>query len=222
MRKSRILTAALAVPLFCSASASAMTNVPLQERLPHTSTGTYTFVVSAASDEVITGATNFIESVSSRGLDFLSDPHLSHVDRKAEFSTLLRDSFDLDTIARFALGRYWRQASPQQRDEYIDLFKFMVVDTYAQRFEEYQGQQIAVGNARPIGDKDALVNSRILGGGGPEVSVDWRVRYKDGQYRIIDVLVEGVSMSVTQRSEFSSIIQRGGGNVEALLAKLRR
>ena len=180
------------------------------------------YIAISAGDEVAQGAQNFIENVSSRGLSFLQNENLDEAGRKKEFGKLLRDSFDLKTIGRFALGTYWRQADDAQKDEYINLFEDMVINTYAKRFKEYQGQQVAVDRARPEGDKDTIVNSRIVStDGAPDVQLDWRVRYKNGQYRIIDVLVEGVSMSLTQRSEFSSIIQRGGGNIEALLVKLR-
>ncbi|MCB9965760.1 MAG: ABC transporter substrate-binding protein [Rhodospirillales bacterium] len=179
-------------------------------------------ITIGASDEVVQGAQNFIQNVSSRGLNFLKNKQLSEDQRKKEFRTLLRDSFDLKTIARFAMGRYWRQATDEQKKEYMSLFEDMVIDTYSQRFAEYQGQDISIDKARAEGDKDAIVNSQIVSGNGsPNVLLDWRVRYKDGEYRIVDVLVEGVSMTLTQRSEFSSIIQRGGGNIEALLAKLR-
>lgn len=188
---------------------------------PHHS-GVMVQAASSSSDEVLKGATSFINKVSERGLAFLSDKNLSQEQRKKEFRKLLQDSFDLQTIGKFALGRYWRTASPEQRKEYLKLFEDMVIDTYAKRFEEYQGQQIKVGKASPVGSKgDSLVHSAIVSAGAPEVSVEWRVRNEGNTYRVIDVLVEGVSMSVTQRSEFSAIIQRGGGNIESLLQKLR-
>ena len=128
----------------------------------------------------------------------------------------------MKTIGKFALGRYWRTATKAQKDEYLELFEDMIIETYARRFEEYQGQQIQVGTARSVGSNgDSLVQSSIISSGSPDVSVDWRVRKNGNTYQVIDVLVEGVSMSVTQRSEFSSIIQRGGGNIDALLEKLR-
>jgi phospholipid transport system substrate-binding protein len=177
----------------------------------------------AASEEVVQGAFNFIQNVSSRGLAFLKNRKLTDEQRKNDFRDLLRDSFDIKTIARFTMGRYWNQASPAQQKEYLTLFEDMVIDTYSQRFSEYQGQEISMDKARAEGDKnDVLVNSLIVSSNGaPNVKLDWRVRYKNGEYRIVDVLVEGVSMSLTQRSEFSSIIQRGGGNIDVLLEKLR-
>lgn len=167
------------------------------------------------------GAQNFVDNMAGRAIEFLGSPQLSESAKKAEFSKLLRDSFDLDTIGRFALGTSWRRASEAQRKEYMGLFRQMVVDVYSARFGEYKGQKFVTRGNRSLDEKDTLVNSFIVPPDGPEVQVDWRVRYKDGRYRIVDVIVEGVSMSVTQRSDFAAVIRRGGGDVQVLLAHLR-
>lgn len=173
------------------------------------------------ADDHIAGAQNFVDGMTKRGLGFLSNADLSDAQRKVEFKKLLQDSFDMKTIARFALGRYWRSASDAEKKEYVSLFQKMVVDVYAQRFSEYNGQTLTVGDARGEGQNDAIVTSKISSPGSSDVTVDWRVRYKDGRYKVIDVIVEGVSMGLTQRSDFSSVIQRGGGQVSALLEHLR-
>lgn len=181
-----------------------------------------TMAMAPGSDEIEAGAHQFIKDVASRGLAFLSNPDITKEQQIEDFKNLLNDSFDLKTIGRFALGRYWRQATPEQREEYVQLFQKMVINSYAERFKDYQGQNLIVESARADSDIDTMVFSKIAAGSSsPEIKVDWRVRYKDGAYRVVDVLVEGVSMSLTQRSEFASIIQRGGGNVESLLEKLR-
>ncbi len=177
------------------------------------------FVVT--QEQVSTGARDFVQSMADRGLQFLSDETMSMTAKKQAFRRLLKDSFDMATIGRFTLGRYWRTATPEQRREYLGLFEEMVVDVYAERFSEYGGQQFETRSFRPDGTKDTIVTSFIVSPQGPDVQVDWRVRYKSGRYRIVDVIVEGVSMSVTQRSDFSSVIQRGGGDVQVLLAHLR-
>lgn len=163
----------------------------------------------------------FIKNMADRGLGFLTDNQMSEEKKEQEFKGLLEESFDMNTIARFALGRYWRQATQDQKREYLNLFKKMIVTVYTARFNEYDGQKFETRNVRPEGDRDAIVSSFLIPDSGPEVQIDWRVRRKDGQYKIIDVIVEGVSMSVTQRSDFSSVIQRGGGNIEVLLGHLR-
>lgn len=183
--------------------------------------GAFIAVSSDVNDEVA-GARDFINDVAQRGLGFLQSGTLTEEERKKEFRTLLEDSFDMNTIARFSLGRYWRQASEGQRSEYLKLFNEMIIDVYARRFGEYNGQTLSVTEARQEGKKDMLVTSVISSPSGPDVQVDWRVRRKDGRYKIVDIMVEGVSMALTQRSDFSSVIQRGGGQVNVLIAHLKK
>ncbi len=183
---------------------------------------TYTEASASQAGATERGAFDFIKSTTDKGLKFLADANASKAQKTADFRKLLDDSFDLETIGRFALGRYWNAATDTQKKDYLKLFKTMVVDVYSNRFEEYKGQKIEVRSFRSIGNQDTLVSSFMIPpNGGEEVQVDWRVRNKGGSYKIVDVLVAGVSMSVTQRSEFSSVIQRGGGNVDALIAQLK-
>ncbi len=182
----------------------------------------YTEASAAQAGAVERGAFDFVKSTTDRGLKFLADTSISKAQKTADFRKLLDSSFDLDTIGRFALGRYWNAATPAQQAEYLKLFRKMVVDVYSNRFEEYQGQKVEVKSFRSIGNGDTLVTSNLVQpGGGDPVQVDWRVRNKGGSYKIVDVLVTGVSMSVTQRSDFAAVIQRGGGNVDALIKELR-
>lgn len=167
------------------------------------------------------GAKSFVESMAKQGIDFLANPGLSADQRKAEFKKLLQGKFDIRSIGRFALGRYWNSATDAQKKEYQSLFEKMIVDVYSRRFGDYNGQDFQVGSARPEGQADSIVTTYIVPSDGPKVTVDWRIRYKDGNYKVIDVIVEGVSMATTQRSEFASIIQRGGGQIDALLSHLR-
>jgi len=179
--------------------------------------------VSAAnqSGEVEQGAKKFVNDMGEEAINFLSDDSLNQSQKEREFRDLLKDNFDMRTIGRFALGKYWNLASPDQQSEYQRLFENMVVEVYAQRFNEYQGQNFEVRDARPSGKADVIVNSYIVPDTGSDIQVDWRVRYKNGRYKIVDVIIEGVSMAVTQRSDFSSVIQRGGGNIQVLLAHLQ-
>ena len=169
----------------------------------------------------IQGAEDFVDGLASSAIGFLSDESLNADQKSAKFQKLLKSRFDMDVIGRFAMGRYWRTATSAQQKEYLSLFKVMVVDVYTRRFNEYQGQTLSVVSSRAEGKRDAMVSSVISQEAGPDVHVDWRVRYKDGSYKVIDVIVEGVSMALTQRSDFASVIQRGGGEVGVLLAHLR-
>ena len=148
---------------------------------------------------------------------------LSEEQRMTRFRQILLETFDLPTIARFTLGRYWRVASKKQRDAYVDLFQEFIVQAYSHRFKDLSGQTFEVKNSHEINSRDQLVLSEIkIKQGKPPVRVNWRVRLRDNAYRVIDVVVEGVSMSVTQRDEFAAVIRRSGGKVDGLLAALRK
>ncbi len=179
-------------------------------------------ILYVGEEQIGVGAQNFVQNMAERALSFLSDPNLQQDTKKQKFQKLLDSSFDMKTIGRFALGRYWRTSSAEEKKEYFKLFNEMVVEVYANRFGEYKGQLFEARSFRDAGKNDTIVNSHVISpDGSSNIEVDWRVRYKEGQYKIVDVIVEGVSMSVTQRSDFASVIQRGGGDIQVLLAHLR-
>jgi len=184
--------------------------------------GSRIVLVSTSTEDPAVGAQKFIDSMAQKALDFLGNEKLSYDEKANEFRKLLQDSFDMDTIGRYALGRYWRVATPEERKEYQKLFRNMVVEVYSDRFRDYEGQHVETRSARADGNKDTIVTSFIVPEEGAEIQVDWRVRYKKGHYQIVDVVVEGVSMSVTQRSDFSSVIQRGGGDIQVLISHLKQ
>ena len=165
----------------------------------------------------------FIQGLGDRAIELLADPDATEDSLTIAFRDIFGESFDTNTIGRFVLGRHWNTASPEQRDEYLDLFNNFVVETYADRFSEYTGQQFLVRGSRPAGANDLIVSTRIVDPGGrPPITVDWRTRARDGQVRIIDVMIENVSMAITYRDEFNSVIRRQGGTLEGLLQALRQ
>lgn len=182
---------------------------------------------SAQADPRSEAAARFIQDLGTRAVEVLIQPDLERSEAEKRFRTLLGEGFDVPYIGRFVLGRYWRAATPDQQREYLDLFEKLIIEVYADRFSEYSagdldpGETLRILGHRPEGERDAIVDTQIVRPDGPPVAVQWRVRDRNGTPKIIDVAVEGVSMSVTQRNEFSSVIQRGGGQIEALLRALR-
>lgn len=218
MKRSLLLPGLFLSALFVTVSfshASLLGSQPFVKR-------SHSHVINVSSDVTTSaGAEEFITNFVDQGIGLLENDTLSKSKQKFAFRALLNKNFDLNTIARFSLGRHWRSATKTQRDEYLRLFKRMIVDVYSNRFNEYQGQNIEVLGSRQEGERDILVQSKLWQVNGPDIKIDWRVRQRDGRYRIIDIIVEGVSMALTQRSDFSSVVQRGGGNIEALLVHLR-
>jgi phospholipid transport system substrate-binding protein len=167
------------------------------------------------------GAANFVASLGDEVIRAVS-AGMGPGQSVGILGDIFRRGFDVPTIGRFVLGRYWNVATPAQQQEYLRLFEEMIVRTYARRFDEYSGEVFQVMGTQPVSETDVQVRTQVVRPDGPPVMVDWRVRQLGGGNKIVDVAVEGVSMLVTQRNEFASVIQRGGGNVEALLAALRQ
>ncbi len=171
----------------------------------------------AQSADLPSRAIGFVDALGKDAVAVMATHGLNKSQRVERFRTMLRANFDIPTIARFVLGRYWNVATPEQQQEYFQLFEEMVVRTYADRFDSYSGETFHITSSRPEGEHDAFVVSEIHRPNGPPVHVEWRVRERDRRLGIIDVVVEGVSMSVTQRQEFSSVIQSKGGDIAAFL-----
>ena len=164
----------------------------------------------------------FVQSLGEEAVRTFSDRSLPREQALRRFQSLLHKGFDVPYIGRWVLGRYWNSASPQQQAEYQKLFEQLIVKTYADRFVEYSGETFKIIGNQPAGETDSSVTTQIVRPNGPPVNVDWRVRKRDNHYKIIDVMVEGVSMGITQRQEFASVIESNGGKVEGLIQALRR
>jgi phospholipid transport system substrate-binding protein len=161
---------------------------------------------------------DFIRLLGNQGLAVIRSS--ATLDQKATyFHQMLRQDFSLTDISRFVLGPYWRVASGAQRREFRSLFEDYLVHYYGQQFAQYGGESLSVNGSRtdPAG---VMVTSQIIRPQGPPIEVDWRLAVSDGRYKINDVSIDGVSIALTQRSEFAAIIQRTGGRVTGLLATM--
>ena len=162
-----------------------------------------------------------ITSLGNKALKVLGpnvDPNL----RVARFRELFQADFDVPGIARFVLGRYWRLAAPAQQQEFIRLFTDYIAVVYANRLAEYGGETLRVTGTHPAPDGELVASQIIRTNGQPPARVDWLLTPANGSYKITDVIFEGVSMAVTQRSEFASFIQRNGGQVQSLITALEQ
>jgi phospholipid transport system substrate-binding protein len=162
----------------------------------------------------------FINALGTRAIEVLG-PSVPAQQRLARFRELFRNDFDIPGIGQFVLGRYWRAASPQEQQEFLGLFQEYIVQAYSARLGQYGGAPFRVTGSRQSGN-EIVVTSEIDRPGGAPIQVDWFLINVGGAYKITDVYVGGVSMKVTQRDEFASVIQRNGGQVGPLLAQLRQ
>ena len=165
-------------------------------------------------------AVAFMNRLWNRAVESLNnktDPAI----RQARFRQLFHDDFDGAGIARFVLGRYWRSAGAEEQQEFVKLFEDYVAFVYTARLANFGGQTFKIRGSRSDGDGVIVSTDVISPGGTSPLRIDWRLVNNSGAFKVNDVIVEGVSMSVTQRSEFASIIQRNGGQVRGLIAMMQ-
>jgi phospholipid transport system substrate-binding protein len=142
--------------------------------------------------------------------------------REAGILRVLETDFDLNYMARSALGKHWDQASPDQRERFLKVAANAEAHAYARRFGEYGGQTLTVDRSMPKmrGDGVSIVSSKLSQTDAEPLAIQWDVRSGGQGVRIVDVRVEGVSMLVTRRAEYNSFIQAHGGKVEPLISEL--
>lgn len=176
-------------------------------------------ITAAPGQATAQDARTFIARLGNEAIQVLG-PSVSQQQRIGRFRQLFQRDFDVPGIGQFVLGRYWRTATPEEQQEFLKLFQEYIVQSYAAQLGEYGGEPFRVLGSRPSGN-ETVVTSEIDRPSGSRILVDWYVVDRGGP-KISDVYVAGVSMKVTQRDQFASVIQRNGGRVDALLTMLRQ
>ena len=176
--------------------------------------------LTAAPNVIAADASVFMNELWHHAVEVLSKK-LPQSERLTRFRELFHADFDGPGIARFVLGRYWRSASEQEQQEFLRLFEDYVVFVYGTRLSNFNGETFRVRSSR-TDESGTVVSSDIVGPSGEApIKVDWRLITDKGAFKINDVVIEGISMLVTQRSEFASVIQRHGGQVGGLLTMMK-
>jgi len=175
---------------------------------------------TTAPDAVAADANFFMNQLWGQTVEVLSKK-VPRAERLARCRQLYLADFDCPGIARFVLGRYWRSASEQEQQEFLRLFEDYVVFVYGTRLSNFGGETFKVRGSR-TDESGTIVSTDIVSpNGDAPIKLDWRLITDHGSFKINDVIIEGISMLVTQRSEFASVMQRHGGQVGELLAMMR-
>lgn len=166
-------------------------------------------------------ARTLVSEVAEVGITEVLNSALPQAEKVQRFRNLFTTYFDIPSIGRFVLGRHWRAASEAEQQEFLKLFQEINVFTWARRFGDYNGQKLAIGQAMPDGDNGAIVDSSVEQAAGQQpISVQWRLRERGDTYKVVDLVIEGVSMAITYRQEYNSVISQSGGSVSALNRRL--
>ena len=173
---------------------------------------------SEPSAEDVLAATEFVQQLADETITSLSDDTLAESDRRSQFDELIERGFAAEYISKVVIGRYWRKMDPNQRSEYLTLFRTFILDSLMSRLSLFNDEYLNILGHSFTKKGDIFILSQIVMKS-EAFEVDWRVRKMKGEYKIIDVRLEGISMVITNHEEVTGIAFTDG--VEGLLSSLR-
>ena len=166
-------------------------------------------------------ALEFVQQVGNTAITDLTAPGISDSDRVTRMRKMLSNIFDEEAFARFVLGPYARRATSAEFKEFVELYKVYVAHNYASLFKRYNGEKIEMQREQPVGQDEVTVIGVIRQPAGPTVNMEMRVHKVGGSFKAIDLKIEGVSMPLTHRKQFASVLNQRGNKISGLLDALR-
>ncbi|WP_052742055.1 MlaC/ttg2D family ABC transporter substrate-binding protein [Kiloniella litopenaei] len=165
----------------------------------------------------------FLKALQEKAITQLSNEDVSEEEREKQFRTLLNENFDVEGIARFVIGKYWRKAETEHRDEFIAIFEDIMVQRFLPTFNQYAGSDFEVTKVVPK-KSFFIVFSTVKTENGEPAQILWRVEKKDeaSSHIVTDIAAEGISLRSTYRSDYTSALKSLGGDLSALNSKLRK
>jgi phospholipid transport system substrate-binding protein len=168
-------------------------------------------------------AADFLANLQEKAASQLGDTSVSEAEKEQRFRELFNENFDVPAIGRFVIARYWRGASEADRAAFLEVFEDAMVQRFLPLLAENSSERFQIGSVTPDSNAEdmAMIDSRIERSQGEPYRVAWRVREREGQFRILDIVAEGVSMAITLRSEYGTVLKNNGGQLPPLTEALR-
>jgi len=163
----------------------------------------------------------FVKEVGDQLVAVINSPG-SFSDKRAQLRAIVDRHVDVEGIARFCLGRYWHRATPEQQREYVSIFHDVLVNSITGHLGEYKGVHYTMGRVTPHDDNTVWVTTTIYRPNNPPADVQWVIANQGGDFKIEDLVVEGTSLRLTQRSDYASYLQHHNDDVGALIEAMRR
>lgn len=138
-----------------------------------------------------------------------------------DFATLLGRYGDMPVVASSVLGPPWRAASPAQKQAFVAAFQTYLARKYGAQFKDYQNAAVEVKRAQDAGDKGVLVSTAVVRPGREPIAVDWQVSERSGQPKVVNLIIEGVSMLTNERTEVRAMLEAAGGSLDKLIATMK-
>lgn len=180
------------------------------------------FSFSANAQVNAQAAEKFIKETTAKGIEQIINANIAQAEKDKRFYDLLNGALDLDFIGQFVLGRNWRTATPEQRKEFIEVYRDLNIATWSKRFNEFKGKNFVFKGTTPSSSKGQIfVDTVVPMEQGEPAKVVWRVREKNGNYKIVDIIIEGVSLAQSARSEYTAFIKNNPGGIDALIKDLQ-
>lgn len=168
------------------------------------------------------GAENFVKNVTKEGIEQIINAKIPAAEKSARFKKLFNNALDLDFIGKYVLGRYWKTATPQQRTDFINTYRELNTQVWSERFDEFKGKNFEFKGTSPSNSANQVfVNTIVPMDQGEPATVVWRVKQTGDNYKIIDIVIEKVSLTMANRNEYTAFIKNNGGNVNALISNLK-
>ena len=177
--------------------------------------------IHSFSDEKIEQSKYFVENLGKQVVEKVSNVNLSESERIVNFRNLYLDAFDNYYISRFVLGQYWKRLDSNMRKQFVESFNNYIVTTYAPKFKGWEGTFKATDSL--LENNYYNVKMNVLNKDGPTLKFMWKIYLdKNKNFKILDVNIDGVSMLVTQRAEFMSVIKNNPKGVVGLIEAMKK
>jgi phospholipid transport system substrate-binding protein len=165
-------------------------------------------------------ASTFIKSIGDQLVAVVNGPG-SDRDKRARLTAIIDNGVDVDGVARFCLGRFWRTASPDQQHRYMELFHQVLVNNITAKIGDYRGVRFQMGRSQQR-NEEAVVSTVVERPSNPPTNVDWIVSNPSSDPKVIDVVAEGTSLRLTQRQDYASYLTHNNNNIDALINAMRQ
>jgi phospholipid transport system substrate-binding protein len=181
--------------------------------------GAFLAVAPGARADDLSDAKAMIQSTGNMMISLINSS-ASQAQKQAAFQQVVFANVDVDGVGRFVLGRFWRVATPQQQQEYIETFRQLLVYAVTGQTSTFQGASFTMGTAtrQPVG---IVVSTMVNVPGKPPATVQWVVATVDGRPKIIDIIAEGTSLRLTERNDYAGVISQHGGDIQPLIDAMR-
>ena len=171
------------------------------------------------ANSIAPGPREVVQTTMDQVIAILKDPSLSKEARRDRIVDVAYKQFDFTTMSKLVLAKYWRKFDAAQREAFLKEFKEFLAHRYGDRIDRYDQEKVEITGERSAAGGDAIVATQIVAPNGAPVAVEYRLRSRDGVWRVIDVKVEGISLVSNYRDQFQAVLSRGGP--DDLLAQLR-